>query len=283
MNYNPYESKSSKKRRIISDILIVLIVLLFIWGIYNIFFNKSVKVKHFEVEKTSVEMTDDETDEFLRLYSKTSSKKSYFDKSAEFDSEFPVAAAMLDMDAGVYNKNKPYMFFGSKYFAVAQTVLAESTGCRDLEIALIKTDVSVSDISVKISATGVHFFKLRYDTRTGKINYAAYDASTFHMDVYDITFNADGGEFTDTTYEINLSESVSVSEEQNFVYDPVRRSAGTKSANANRVKGSIGGNPLNKAKLAVNFDGDLIYDIKNFTIEFVGDIPESVKISATVN
>ena len=41
MHYDPYESRRSKKSRLISNILLIIIGLLFIWGIYNLVFHQT--------------------------------------------------------------------------------------------------------------------------------------------------------------------------------------------------------------------------------------------------
>lgn len=281
MHYDPYESRRSKKSRLISNILLIIIGLLFIWGIYNLVFHQT-KIKKFEFDRMTVAASEDDSDEFLRLQRAASAKGAKRERNSDFTAAYPAAAALLDMDTDVYSADKPYIYFGSRTAVVAQTVLSSENDCRDLAVAVLSTEIERSEGTVKISCDEVNMFMLRYNTRSGEIEYLPYSEDDYRLDVYSVGFSLVGDGFEKSEYSLEVTDFSLVPEDYKPVYDTVGRDYGSPKRDGNVISGSSKCSNK-KAALTVDVSGDAPNFIDRFTLLFTGENAENAELSFTAN
>lgn len=239
MHFDPYESKQSKKRRIISDIGIFVVTAMLIVAVFDVFSRgSSVKKYDFESLKlngVSADGLSNASTEFTELYNKVKSSESIF-LDDSFSSKYPTAYALLMMNTDVYNADKPFIGIGKNSIVVAQTLSGESEGYRHLEVAVFGAKISYSDSgkASDVDIDKITMYTVKYNTRDSKepLHYVKYKPSTFRLGITKITVTARADQsngLLSSGYSLRLNKSMSESKVkdelyQQIVYDPISRS-----------------------------------------------------------
>jgi len=188
MYYNPYETKDAKKRRITSNIALILLGVMLVAGILALIFrdksNPKYDFEHFKTEPISIAQISEGENEFKALMEYgASSNKPVFNNS--FKEQFPISTALLNMDSEVYTSDKPYVSIKGGYMALAQCVVSNAVDCRDLTVTLIRLQQSQSDSSLTLNMSQITEFSVRYNTRDNSLPlmYLPKDQGT-HINLY---------------------------------------------------------------------------------------------------
>lgn len=239
MHFDPYESKQSKKRRIISDIGILIVTAMLIVAVFAVF-SRGSSVEKYDFE--SLKLSDVSADtlssgsaEFTELYNRVRSSESIL-LDDSFGSKYPTAYALLMMNTDVYNADKPFIGIGKDSIVVAQTLSGDSEGYRHLEVAVFSTKISFSDSenSSAVDIDKITMYTVKYNTRDSKepLHYVKYKPSTFRLGITKISVTARASQnnrLLSSRYSLRLNKSMSESKVkdelyQQTVYDPVSRS-----------------------------------------------------------
>ncbi len=229
MHYDPYESKKSKRNRVISNILICFFIVAFIWGMYTIFIGTVNKVTLFEFKDKNAEfsVSGDVNAEFADLYDYSYNFKEGSKKDDEFDKRFPIASALLSMQKGIYQSDSPYMCIDSSRFVLAQTVLSETADCRELEIMMADFEKTEENNSLSVSMKNFNIYTIMYNARTGELSYKDYKTSQFHTNLYSLSVIAEAGRPTECSYELVMTgASFDKAKCAQLVYDTVNATYG---------------------------------------------------------
>lgn len=229
MHYNPYESKKSRRDRILSDILIVAIVAMFIWGLYSVFVGNRKRIMPFEFTETeAVQQADtDANSEFDALYRYASEMKEETVKGEEFAAAFPLASALLDMDTSVYREKTPYFCVDSGHLVLAQTVLSVTADCRELEVMMAECSHQQEDGSLSVSLRNFNVYTVVYNARNGILSFKEYETSQFHINLFSLSVSAEGAAPTECRYEVTLKcDQHDENQCKQLVYDPVNATYG---------------------------------------------------------
>lgn len=214
--YNPYEPKKDRKRRIQSNISICVIIGLFIFGIVLLMLPNDYGEKYY-FESTTTDMHDfsetlDETNEFFDMYTAMLDPTNEFEMDGGFSDSFPTVAKMLNMEASVYNEDKPYIYYGGKYMAVSQCFYSTNENQKTLDIALFGFDAKYENSTASISIDEITQFSLIYNTSSGTINYMKYDESKYNMQIVSFTVSLGGDLMKNAGYVLTLEPTKNLSE-----------------------------------------------------------------------
>lgn len=217
MHFDPYESKKNRNKRILSDVLIVLVVIGFLWGLYHVIFART-KINPFTFgDVTAVEDTDG-GNESLAAFMEYA--YDLYDEATLTDAlreKYPLPAALLDMERP-YDMDTPYFRYDGKRLVLAQTVLSETVDERILEIMAADVAVSESGEQRLLTLSNFRACGVACNAKTGALAYRPFDAETFHVKLMKLTLSATGAsDLADVTLRIR-GGSVPIGAEQ-LVYD----------------------------------------------------------------
>ena len=209
MYYNPYETKDAKKRRITSNIALVLLGVMLVAGILALIFrdksNPKYDFEHFKAEPVSLAQISEGKNEFKALmeYGEASNSPVFNDS---FKEQFPISTALLNMDSEVYTSDKPYVSIKGGYMALAQCVVSNAVDCRDLTVTLIRLQQSQSDSSLTLNMSQITEFSVRYNTRDKSLPlmYLPKDQGT-HINLYKFSMKLCEPTLTESSYRLTLN------------------------------------------------------------------------------
>ncbi len=249
MYYNPYESREAKKRRIVSNIAIVVILALMVLGIVLLLIpSGSQKRYDFDPIKT-VELTAEQFNEgeseFKALIDSISSS-SNITVGDSFNEKFPTCTALLSLDESIYQSSDavyadglkgtpdvPYVKIGGGYITLAQAVVSTEKDCRDLLIISYKADVKKRNGTVNITLNDYSCYTVRYNTRNPQIplKLLVGEQSSL-LDMFKIRISAVGENPVSAGYELTLNNAFdAVRARENLyhhmVFDPINETYGT--------------------------------------------------------
>ena len=217
MHFDPYESKKNRRKRILSDVLIVLVAVAFLWGMYHVIFART-KINPFTFgDATAVEDTDGGNKSLTAFMEYA---YDLYDNAALTDAlreKYPLPTAMLDMGEP-YDLDKPYFRYDGKRLVLAQTVLSETVNERILEIMAVDVAQSGSNGQRLLTLSNFRACGIAYNAKTGVLTYKPYDVDAFHMKWEKLTLSATGAtDLQDVTLRIR-GGNVPMGAEQ-LVYD----------------------------------------------------------------
>ncbi len=216
MHFDPYEPKADRKRRIWSNVSLSVIAGLFVFGISMYMIpNNYAKKYYFESTQTkSYNFTEtvDKSNEFYDMYSEMVIPTNEFEMDNGFSDKFPTAAKLLDMDSSVYNENKPYIYYGGKYVAVAQSFYSTMENHKTMDVALFGFEPKLYQNKVTVTMTEIVRFSLIYDSASGTVNYMKYDEDNFSMQLSNFTVTVGSGMLKNAGYTLTLTPTEKLSE-----------------------------------------------------------------------
>ena len=188
MHFDPYESKRNRRRRILSDVLILLVALAFLWGIYHVFFQTRYQLRPYTfTDATAVADADGGNAAFAALIDNVAALEEEATLSGSFGEAYPLPAAMLGMKAP-YDADAPYFRFDGAHLVLAQTVISEQENERLLEILAV--DVTTDE--TRLTLSNFRACAIAYNARTDALTYQPYDPDTFHLTLEGLTLSASG-------------------------------------------------------------------------------------------
>ncbi len=263
MQRNPYESKKSRRDRIISNILIVFFVISFFWGLYQVFIGTRKNITTYEFTECSAQLLDDssQNDEFDSLfnYALTMDGDTIMDEA--FSESFPISSALLNMQKDVYSDKAPYFCIDSNRLVLAQTVLSETADCRELEVMMATVSTNAEDNTVSVSMSDFIVYTVVYNARSGVLSYKDYEQSQFHVNLFSLSAVAKGGRPTECTYDIALGGSgFDEAKCKQIVYDPINATYGDPEVEIKRTRAVI--TAVQKDDALADTANEAIYSVK---------------------
>lgn len=249
MHYDPYESTDSKRRRIMSNIGIVIIIAAMITGIiFLVIPSGNQKRYDFKTIKT-VELTVDRftegNSEFEALIEAVSASE-HIIVGDSFKERFPTCHSLLLLDSTAYESSDalygedieditavPYVKIGGGYITIAQSVVSTEKDCRDLLIMTYEAKAKSFDNVVNLSLGKFNCYTVRYNTRNPQIPLKLLIGKQAAMlDMYKIGISAIGNDPVAAEYGLTLNhafESQKAKENlyHHIVFDPINESYGS--------------------------------------------------------
>lgn len=198
MHFDPYESNKNRRKRILSDVLIVLVAIGFLWGLYHAIFTKT-KINPFTFSNAAaVEDAEGGNEAFAAFmeYAYDMDEKATFTETIRAD--YPLPAALLDMN-DPYDLDTPYFRTDGKTLVLAQTVLSETVDERILEIMAVDVSESGSSGQRLLTLSNFRACGIAYNAKTGALTYKPYDVDTFHMKWETLTLLTTGSSLQSVT------------------------------------------------------------------------------------
>ncbi len=249
MHYDPYESKDSKKRRIVSNIAIVAILAAMVAGIVFLLIPNNKQKKYDFSTLRTVELTAEDINggecEFKSLID-TLSQSQHIIVADSFAASFPTGYSLLSLDGVAYKNslaeysddienltNVPYVEVGGGYITIAQAVVSTEKDCRDLIIIRYEAEAIQADNAVSIKLGEYSCHTIRYNTRNPQIPLkllVGEQSST--LDMYKIKFAVSGETPIFAQYSLTLNHAFDAKRAReelyhHFVFDPINESYGT--------------------------------------------------------
>lgn len=216
MHFDPYEPKKDRKRRIQSNISLAVIIALFIFGIILMMLpNNYGKKYYFDSTTTQVHTFSENIsgqNEFSELYKAMIVPTNEFEMDNGFSKQYPTASKLFDMDASVYDEEKPYILYGGGYMAVAQCFYSTNENIKTLDVALFGFDAALDQETATIKMNDITRYTLIYDAASGSINYMKYDKSKYTMQITSFTVTLGGGTMKQAGYELSLTPDKKLSD-----------------------------------------------------------------------
>lgn len=242
MQRNPYESKKSRRNRIVSNILIVFFIVSFVWGLYQVFIGSRKSINTYEFTECTAQLLNDsnQNDEFNALFNYVLTMDDDTVKDDKFSESFPLASALLDMQKDVYSNKTPYFCIDSNRLVLAQTVLSETADCRELEVMMSTLSTTVDGTTATISMSDFIVYTVVYNARSGVMTYKNYAQSQFHMNLFSLAVVAEGGRPTECTYDMAIGGSgFDKNKCMQLVYDTVNATYGDPEVEVKRSRATI--------------------------------------------
>ena len=246
MHYDPYESSNSKKRRLISNICAVFILLAMTAAIIYLFIPKNNQKKYeFDKLETSVLTADDINGgecEFNLLHEELNCG-SQIDFDESFEHKFPQIYSLLSLDQTVYSGSSvqysegkteicelPYVSVGGGYIALAQTVVSSETGCRDMMVIVYKAEATDAGNVFRLSLNDHYCYTVRYNTRDAKAPLKLLSGKqSASLDLFKLTVTASGAQPVSAGYDLTLSHAFEPDRAKEklyhqIIFDPINNS-----------------------------------------------------------
>lgn len=285
MHFDPYESKKNRRKRILSDVLILLMIVMFLWGLYSVLFGARRQIRRYEFASCSaVEDTEGGNAAFAALCRNAATLPSDATLDKAFAEQYPIPAAMLKMETP-YDAKTPYFRIDSERFVLAQTVLSEQTDERLLEIMTAAVKSDFSDGAGQLTLSDFEIVCLAYNARTGVLRNTAYSNNTFHLDLFGLSPLVKGSDVVCTGYTATLQgESLDSDKAKQLIYDPVRATYGDASVEKSQDGLTVSVTPAGKKdqevfNISVANDTFLCYDSIAFSYTYQGDAPSLALIA----
>ncbi len=283
MHYDPYESAESKKRRLMSNIGIIVILAAMVAGIVFLLLPNGMQTRYdFDSLKTRELTADSFADgksEFKALID-TISASEHIIVGESFKEKFPISYSLLSLDSSVYSESDavysedaenlndlPFVKLGGGYITVAQAVVSTEKDCRDLLIISYKADAKQSDGSVKISLGEYECYTVRYNTRNPQIPLKLLvGEQSALLDMYKIKLSAIGENPISAGYSLTLNHAFEAKRARedlyhHIVFDPINESYGSAEIITKEASTEIS-MKQEKAALIKN-ENELAYEIKS--------------------
>lgn len=265
MHYNPYESKKARQNRIVSNTIIVLFCIAFVFCLLYLFFGDKTITESYHFDTVTAQYNTEQNTEFEKLKVDLLLTSKLITKNEAFDAEYPTVSALLDFDSNVYNPEKPFVMFSADSIACAQVLVSEIDDYRVLEVVSAKASQTISDTEIVIDMSDFTAYSVMYNTRTGDLTYQGYSDETFHLDIYSLGFEISGIKPTDISYYANLDSEPE--NNINLVYDAVNQSEykekSEKSDSGFTASAEYKSKDVDKAKLSLQLDRDRLGTLKS--------------------
>ena len=278
MHFDPYESKQDKKKRIVSDLLILLVIVMFLWGLYHVFFQTRNQLRLFEFPScTAAEDASGDNAAFAALCEDAAKLKDAT-LDGDFRQKYPVPAAMLNMEAP-FDPEVPYFRIDGDRFVLAQTVLSEQADERILEIMTSKVQTEFADGSGRLTFSDFKTVSLAYHARTGVLRTLPYSDQTFHLNLFSLSPLLKGSDVLCTGYTAVLTgEDLDPAKAGQLIYDPVRATYGDVATKKDPDRLTLSVTPVgqkNQETFNISTAGGtfLRYESITFTFEYQGEAP----------
>lgn len=283
MHFDPYESRLSKRRRIISNVGIIIILGAMLAGIISLF-SHSGKVKRHEFDKLeSIELAASDVNsginEFAVLYD-TLSDSEHIVLGNNFKEKFPLTHSLLSLDGTAYEHSDavypelnesesltdiPFVQICGGYIVIAQSVVSTENDCRDLLVISYKAETVSDDNTVGINLSDYNCYTVRYNTRNPSLPLKLLiGKQSAVLDLYKIKFSAVGVNPTCAQYNLTLNYPFEPNRAReklyhHIIFDPINNSYGTAEIIKNEKTTNL---ILKQEKNAlVNNDNELSYEI----------------------
>ena len=261
MHFDPYESKSSKNRRLISNIALFIIIILFLVSVlYLIFRDTNIYTNplYFETIKvSSSELSNDNTVSFNEL------KNSFIDSDKRkmednFNELYPQAFKLIKMDEDLYDENHVYSEINNNEIVVSQCFLTQADW-RDLEVIIL----SINNNKNVISIDNITMYKIKYNARTGDLVYTDYAPDTFKLALTTIGIEVDRKDIDGASYNLTYKgglddKTIDENNLYNVVYDKDKHSYHNPKYETNENSTTVTGDIKNS---------DIDEDLKTFCLE----------------
>ncbi len=281
MHYDPYESADSKKRRIMSNVAICIILTAMVIGIIFLFIPSGKQKRYdFDTLKT-VELSADKfaegDSEFKALIDTISSSK-HIIVGNSFKENFPLCYSLLTLNDDAYESSDavystelaakcdaPYVKIGGGYIALAQSVVSTEKDCRDLLIILYESGAIQSDNSVSLSLGKFNCYTIRYNTRDPQIPLKLLIGKQSAMlDMYKIGISVIGENPISAEYSLTLNHAFDAKRARedlyhHIVFDPINESYGSAEIITNEETTDI--KMLQDESSLINNENELKYEI----------------------
>lgn len=269
MHYNPYESKKAKHNRIVSNTIIVLFCIAFVFCLWYLFFGDKTVTESYHFDTVTAKYNVEQNAEFLSLKDELLLNSKDTTKDDAFNEKYPTVSSLLDFDSSIYNPEKPLVMFSADSIVCAQVLVSEIDDYRVLEIMSAKVSQTISDTEVIIDMSDFVAYSVMYNTRTGDLTYQSYSDETFHLDIYSLGFEISGIEPTDISYYVNLDSEPE--NNINLIYDAVNQSEykekSEKSDSLFTASAEYKSKSVDKAKLSIQLDRDRLGTLKSAQIK----------------
>ncbi len=249
MHYDPYESKDSRKRRIVSNISIVAILVAMVIGIIFLLFpsNKQKRYDFDTLETVTVNSDNINSGEceFINLIDALSSSQQII-VGDSFKERFPTSYSLLSLDGSAYDssdavygsdiENKtdaPYVKVGGGYITIAQSVVSTEKDCRDLLIVSYEAQAVETDNAMTVSLGKYSCHTVRYNTRDSQIPLKMLvGEQSALLDLYKIKFSVSGENPVTAQYSLTLNHAFDAKRAReelyhHLVFDPINESYGS--------------------------------------------------------
>ncbi len=301
MHFDPYESKEARKRRVISNVSMIVIGVLLITGILALIFrntsNPQYDFEHFGVSDISVAEITEGENEFKQLSEFAKSGKGpMFNDS--FKEQFPTASALLSMTDGVYDSKKPTVSINGGYIALAQCVISNAVDCRDLTVLLIKTETVKKEKSIILKLSDISEFTVRYNTRESSVplTYLPNDQGT-HINLYQFSMAFTESTLTESRYSLYINKPFEPERAKeklyhHIVFDPINTSYHQPEVKMmeestliyiDSVKAAPNKDGINSAKYRINMDDKTFYMVEQIEFHYFISSVDTAKISFEFN
>ncbi len=301
MHFDPYESKEAKKRRVLSNVSMIVLGVLLITGILALIFrnvsNPQYDFEHFGIADISVAEITQGENEFKQLvdFSKSGTSPMFNDS---FKEQFPTASALLSMTDGVYDSSKPFVSIKGGYIALAQCVISNAVDCRDLTVLLIKAETVKKEKSLILKLSDISEFTVRYNTRDNSVpmTYLPNDQGT-HINLYQFSMAFTESSLTESRYSLYINKPFEPERAKerlyhHIVFDPVNNSYHQPQVEMmeestlvyiDDVKATANKDGINSAKYRINMDDKTFYMLEQVEFHyFLSDI-DNAKLSFEFN
>lgn len=283
MHFDPYESKTNRRRRILSDVLIVLVILAFLWGIYHVLFetrNRVQKYSFANVTATAGRVEDNGSFAKLVDYGAIMEEETKLDGS--FREEYPLPAAMLAMEPP-YEYDTPYFRYDGRHLILAQTVLSETADERLLEIVVADASDEQNDDGLTVMLSDFRACAVAYNAKTDRISYRSYDSGRFHLDLKGLTVSPDanpaGCEIT-----VKVKGSGSTLQPEKWLYDEIDASSVPVASRQDRSYNFIvESKKPGDQRLTLNVSDGMLTQYASVTFRFAYAATDEIRVSFTAN
>ena len=263
---NPYESKKDTRRRVLSDILILLVALGFLWGIYHVFFVSRYQVRAYTfADAVATADSEEGNASFAALMDFGAGLGEDATLTDDLAPAYPLPAALLAQEAP-YTEDAPYFRFDGKRLVLAQTVLTETTDERALEIFAADVATEVKDGLLTVTLSDFRACAFRYNARTDQVSYQPYDPAACHVAWETLTV-APGGKATLEEAVARVKTNELAAKADTLLYDEAAKNS-CKAASVKNHLLTYKGNAKSNAGVTLTIGGGDFVQYGTLTLTF---------------